>query len=98
MHVTVILLLGSLVASSTFVDGFFLWGESCDIPPTGHCNGKEFNFREHLCCGDQLYPRVTWTESCCSWKMLDLTKEKCCHDFVIPLEEKCLPDPVKHGR
>ncbi|KAK2164728.1 hypothetical protein NP493_1395g00037 [Ridgeia piscesae] len=98
MHVTVILALTTLVASYTFVDGFFLWDDACDITPIGHCNGKAFNFREHLCCGDQLYPRVTGTECCCSYKMLDTAKEKCCHGFVIPIEEKCLPDPIKRGR
>ena len=75
-----------------------LYTDACDITPIGHCNGKAFNFREHLCCGDQLYPRVTGTECCCSYKMLDTAKEKCCHGFVIPIEEKCLPDPIKRGR
>ncbi|KAI0240241.1 hypothetical protein LSAT2_009070 [Lamellibrachia satsuma] len=96
MHSGVVLVLGTLVASSAFVDGFTLWGGNDDTVPKGRCAGKEFNFRRELCCGGQLYPRETGTESCCGYKLLDTVEEKCCNGFVIEFHDRCLIHPVKH--
>ncbi|KAK2164731.1 hypothetical protein NP493_1395g00042 [Ridgeia piscesae] len=93
MHVSVLLVLGTLVTCCTLVDSFFLNKDNCK---KGKCAGKAFDIGTHICCVDQLYERKTWTECCCGWKVLDTTKEKCCNDFVIRLEDKCLADPVKH--
>ena len=65
----------------------------------GTCNGKEFDIAKERCCGNELYPVKTGSESCCGWKLLDSTTEQCCHDFVIEIHEQCNYDyPLKKYR
>ncbi|KAK2146509.1 hypothetical protein NP493_3651g00000 [Ridgeia piscesae] len=97
MHIGKFVALGMMIALSANVDGFDLRNllNQGPKPIFKKCNGQEFNFRTQLCCIDQLYPRVTGTDCCCGYKLLDTATEKCCHGFVIPFHEKCHANPLK---
>ncbi|KAI0233795.1 Neuronal acetylcholine receptor subunit alpha-2 [Lamellibrachia satsuma] len=74
MQLIDVVLLGTLLASTAFVDGRL---------PTAMCDYVKYDQARQICCNNNLYKRTSATEACCNSRPFYPSTQICCFDKVL---------------